>query len=191
MFEAFAEGINNIMGLSLEPRDLHWYHMVVRASVVYAGVLAFIRLGHKRFLGKGTAFDVILGILFGSVASRAINGSAPFVPTMAACAALVLVHALFARLAFRSRRFSRLIEGDAKLLIRDGELDRKSMRETDVTDEDLLEALRNHGKKDAAQIDLAHLERDGKVSVVPKTAEPKIVDISVRSGVQTVRIQMQ
>src|SRR4051812_37075813 len=124
MFEAFSEGINHIMGLSLEARDLHWYHMVVRASVVYAGVLAFIRLGHKRFLGKGTAFDVILGILFGSVASRAINGSAPFVPTMAACAALVLVHALFARLAFRSRSFSRLIEGDAKLLIRNGELDR-------------------------------------------------------------------
>lgn len=55
MLEAITEGVSNLMGLSLEAHDLHWYHVTARASVAYVLVLALVRLGHKRFLGKGSA----------------------------------------------------------------------------------------------------------------------------------------
>jgi uncharacterized membrane protein YcaP (DUF421 family) len=190
MLEAITEGVSNLMGLSLEAHDLHWYHMTARASVAYVLVLALVRLGHKRFLGKGSAFDVILGILLGSVASRAITGNAPFFPTMAACAVLVVLHAIIARLSFRSRWFSLVIEGSPKTLIRDGTLDKEAMRATDLSEDDLLEALRTQGKKDPTEIQLAQLERSGKVSAVAKTPEAKILDVAVEAGVQTIRIRV-
>ena len=45
--------------------------MAMRACIVYVCALAIVRLGDKRFLGKPTAFDAVLGIIFGSVVSRA------------------------------------------------------------------------------------------------------------------------
>ena len=78
--------------------------MAARAAVIYVAVLAMMRLGHKRFLGKTTAFDVIVGIILGSVASRAINGRAALLPTLGAILVLVALHRLFAHLAFRFER---------------------------------------------------------------------------------------
>ena len=60
-----------------------------------AFTLAIVRLGSKRFLSKATAFDVIVGIMLGSVMSRAITASASFFPT------LLVGGMLFARWRFR------------------------------------------------------------------------------------------
>jgi uncharacterized membrane protein YcaP (DUF421 family) len=48
-----------------------------------------VRLGSKRFLGQTSAFDTIVGIMLGSIMSRAINSSAPFFPTLIAGVVLV------------------------------------------------------------------------------------------------------
>src|SRR3982751_3123559 len=141
MLETFTAVADELLGLTLEASELHWYHTALRAVVVYVTVLAITRSGHKRFLGKGTAFDVIIGILLGSIASRAITGNAAFFPTLVACAVLVSLHAIFAWSAFRSRPFARAIEGDAVTLIRNGQKVSAALRDSDVTDEDLQEAL--------------------------------------------------
>ena len=37
---------------------------------------------------------------------------------------------------------------------------------------------------------LAYLERSGDVSVIPAPAVPRVVDVQVAAGVQTVRIEL-
>ncbi|HEY0336728.1 MAG TPA: hypothetical protein VGC70_05260, partial [Burkholderiales bacterium] len=81
MIDAMFDFIDDLLGLTIDSHELEWHHMAIRAVVVYVVVLAITRSGHKRFLGKGTAFDVIIGILLGSIASRAITGNAAFFPT--------------------------------------------------------------------------------------------------------------
>src|SRR5215213_531735 len=66
--------------------------MALRAVVVYGAVVLIVRMGKKRFMSRATAFDVILGIMLGSLVSRAIAGTAPFAPTLAASATLIAVH---------------------------------------------------------------------------------------------------
>jgi uncharacterized membrane protein YcaP (DUF421 family) len=168
MIDTMCRFLNDVLGLGLESHDLEWHHMAIRAVVVYVVVLGITRSGHKRFLGKGTAFDVIIGILLGSIASRAITGNAPFVPTLLACAVLVWLHAVFAWSAYRSRAFARAIEGDAVIVIRDGEKVSEALRDSNITDEDLQEALYTRGVKDLKHVDIARLERSGKVSIVKK-----------------------
>jgi uncharacterized membrane protein YcaP (DUF421 family) len=168
MIDAMFDFIDDLLGLTIDSHELEWHHMALRAVIVYVVVLAITRSGHKRFLGKGTAFDVIIGILLGSIASRAITGNAAFFPTLVACAVLVSLHAIFAWSAFRSRRFARVIEGNPVTLIRNGQKVSAALRDSDVTDEDLQEALYTQGVSDVNQVYLARLERSGKVSIVKK-----------------------
>src|SRR4051812_39909404 len=97
--------IGNLMGLSLKAEQLGIAQMSARAVYAYVLLIAVARLGHRRLLDRTTPFDIVLGILLGSIGSRAITGNAPFYPSIAACAVLVAMHAVFAGLSFRSALF--------------------------------------------------------------------------------------
>jgi len=167
MVEQVSETLTWLLGLNLRGDDLNAGHMAVRAVVVFVLTITMIRIGDKRFMGKSTAMDVMLGIVFGSVVSRAITGNSPFIPTLVAGLVLVLLHFTTAAIAFRSDRFGRLVKGTDRLLVRDGEIDWDQMRKGHVTEADLREALRNNGNEpDIKKIKAAHLERDGDISII-------------------------
>src|ERR671939_422084 len=129
------------LGLGAEGKELGVIQMAVRAVVVYVVTVLMVRLGKKRFMGQSTAFDVILGIMLGSVVSRAITGNAPFLPAMAAAAVLLAMHWLFSALAFRSHVFGEAIKGEPRVLIRDGTIDHEAMRQAHIREHDLWEDL--------------------------------------------------
>ena len=177
------------LGLGLESKDIGVAQMAFRAAVVYAVTVAFVRLAKKRFMGRATAFDVILGIMLGSIVSRAITGNAPFWPALAAGAALIAMHWLFSFGASRSHRFGDLVKGRPRVLVRDGKPDRDAMRRAHITEHDLDEDLRTEGLDRAETVKEARLERSGKVSVV-KRGEARVVEVRVEDGVQVVRVEV-
>lgn len=192
MLQSLWDLLQTLLGLGRNAGDLAASQMALRAVVVYAFTLIVVRLGSKRFLGKATAFDVILGIVVGSVMSRGINGSAAFGPTLLAGSVLVGMHWLFAVIAFRMSWFGPLVKGHPVRLVEDGEVRPEAMRETSLTDNDLSEALRLRGQTpDVSQVRLAHLERDGSISVIPREREPHVLEVAVGDGVQTVRIALE
>ena len=66
-----------VLGLGAESRELTAAQMALRAAVIYVVTVAMVRLGKKRFMGRSTAFDVILGIMLGSTMSRSSRCSPP------------------------------------------------------------------------------------------------------------------
>ena len=179
------------LGLGSVGKDLNLLQMSLRALVIYLVTLILVRLGDKRFLGKLTAFDVILGIILGAVMSRAINGSAAFIPTLGAGLVLVVLHWGFAKKAFSSDRFGNLIKGHTHELVRDGEIQWDKMRGSAITEDDLKEHLRIRGKlSDPGKVKVAYLERSGNISVIPVESEPRVVEIAVQDGVQVVRLEL-
>jgi uncharacterized membrane protein YcaP (DUF421 family) len=121
--------------------------MTLRAVVVYVVTVLMVRLGKKRFMGQSTAFDVILGIMLGSVVSRAITGNAPFFPALAAAAVLLAMHWLLSALASRSHRFGEAVKGKSRLLVRDGVIERQALRRAHMSERDLWEDEDRHGKR--------------------------------------------
>jgi uncharacterized membrane protein YcaP (DUF421 family) len=191
MLQALGEQVQALLGLGLDLSEVGSLQMALRTVVVYAFTLAVVRLGSKRFLSQATAFDAIVGIMLGSVMSRGINGSAPFVPTLVGGSLLVALHWLLAALAFYSTRFGSLVKGEPVLLIKDGEVQQAGVRQASLSDHDLGQALRLRGKlTDPTKVRLAYLERNGGVSVIPHNAETRVVTVSVADGVQTVRIEL-
>jgi uncharacterized membrane protein YcaP (DUF421 family) len=158
-----------IWALGLNEEELGVRHMVVRAIVVFAIAVTIVRLGEKRFISENTAFDVILGVMLGSVVSRAITGQSPFVPTLCAAFVLVGLHWLLAQIAFRSSRFGTLIKGNTRVLIRDGSVDWDAMSRSNLSRDDLLGALRLQASlSDWEKVKEARLERNGEISVIRK-----------------------
>lgn len=166
--------------------------MALRAVCMYTGGFILIRLGKNRLLGRSTPFDIVLGVVIGSLLSRAINGGASLTLTLAAAVALIAFHSLVSWSTARSRRLERVVKGDAAVLLRDGEPLSQSMRRADITDADLDEALRlRRGVSGRADVAQAALERNGQISVVKTTSRgPRVVDVRVAQGVQTVRIEL-
>lgn len=149
--------------------DLTVWQMTLRALVVYPFLLALVRLGDKRFLGEISAFDFVLAIVIGSIASRAISGNAAFWPSLAASVFLVGVHRGMGLLAFRHDTIAGWVKGRARTLVRDGSMDREQMREAAIGEDDIESALRRRGDGiDLEDVALVCLERNGELSVVAK-----------------------
>lgn len=159
---------HRILGIGLEPKELNFLHVALRAVIVFTAALLMLRIGNKRFLSKMSAFDAILGFILASMLARAVNGSASFLPTLAGGFVLIGIHRIIAILAVRFTWFEHLVKGNSENLIHGGRLNRKVMRSHQISETDLLEEARLNGQvTQLDEIKTATLERSGEISVIP------------------------
>lgn len=155
-----------LIGRDADP--IAWWQMSARAVIIFAWAVALYRFMPRRAFGSNAALDIVVVVIMGSALSRALSGSAPILPTIAATSALALLYALFNWLAMRFDPVSRLLKGRRIRLIRDGEIDDHALREAQLGRGDLMENLRASGVEDVAQVEDAFLERNGKVTVIKR-----------------------
>src|SRR3569623_791825 len=153
--------------LDRSAEELQSLHMVTRGLLVYVISLLIVKLAKKRFMGRTSALDVVMVIILGAVLSRAVNGTAPFIPTLVAGVTLVLVHRAMSWATYRWERFGSIVEGEPSVLVRDGRSDWDQMRKHDITERDLRSAMRALANtEDMAVIKCMYLEPNGKLSIV-------------------------
>ena len=81
---------------------------------------------------------------------------------------LIALNYLVAFLTSRSARVERVVEGEPVVLARNGTLFDAVLRRELVSRDDFKEALRMNGLSDVADVELALLETNGTISVVPR-----------------------
>ena len=74
--------------------------------------------------------------------------------------------------ADRSRRLRKVVEGEPRLLVRDGRVLTKALSEERVDVEDVRAAARGAGIARLEDVRLAVLETDGSISIIPRRARP-------------------
>jgi uncharacterized membrane protein YcaP (DUF421 family) len=84
-----------------------------------------------------------------------------------AAVVLLVLNAVVARLRLRWPRLERMIEGSPTLLVLRGQVLADHLRREGLDREALEAALREHGIADLAGVEMAVLEIDGSISVVP------------------------
>lgn len=172
----------------VDPLKLH--QIGARAAIVFLIGLAIVRLGKSRLIARVTALDVILGFILGSLLSRGITGHASISGTTVASATLVFIHWLLTFVACRWHALGTVIKGHSFPLVKDGVLDEEAMLHSHISPHDLEEAIRLEGLETVDEVHLACKERNGEVSVIERKKPPRIIEISVQDGVQTVRIEI-
>ena len=156
--------MNEIIG---SEGDIEWWQMGIRAFIVFFAAIVIVRVGDRRIFGKNAAIDIVLGIILGSVLSRAITGNAPFFPALFASVVLMVLHWVLAKMAFNSERFGWLVKGCEKQLIKDGVLLKDAMKSSQITENDLYEVVRQSKMEDLSKIKNAYIERNGNISLIP------------------------
>ncbi len=166
---AFWSSFETFLGLGVEPRNLTFVQISLRGIIVFLVTLAAVRVGHKRSLSRKTPFDAVLLVILAAILSRAINGSAAFFPTLGGGVVLVLLHRLFASLAFYSHHFGILVKGKPDVIVRDGECDVGMMWRNHISTHDVDEDMRlSVHTDDLSRIRLARVERSGDISFIKK-----------------------
>ena len=185
------EGLETAIGLHAEPKDFTLLQVTLRSILTYGTGLVLLRLSRNRFLARESAFDVLLAFILGSVLSRAINGTSPFLLSLAATVLLVALHQLLAWLSFRSPRFEQLLDGMPARIVRDGKLVESTARRHLLSKLNIAEAVRLTAHlKDLSQVEEACVEVNGEISFIPRHPPPRVVEVKVEQGVQVVRLEI-
>ncbi|HVY81351.1 MAG TPA: YetF domain-containing protein [Steroidobacteraceae bacterium] len=139
-----------------------------RAIGVFVFGLIAIRLFGRRAFGEQSPLDIVIAIMVGSNLSRAVTGNAKFFPTLAATASMLLLYWVMSHAAARVSWLSRWVKGRPVVIAHDGELDRRAMKRVGVSEGDIEESARQSGIEELGKVADAFLERNGKISVLPR-----------------------
>lgn len=142
--------------------------MIVPRTIIIAFVaIAYVRMAKKRFIAQASAMDLVLAVIFGSLLSRGITGGASLASTLIAGLTLVIIERVLIHFSAQSPKFGRWVKGTYNVLVRDGVIDWHAMRRHDISEADLKLEMRLNGHVDnTADIALATLERNGRISVI-------------------------
>src|SRR6267143_1335152 len=144
------------------------WELVIRATVIYIALVAALRIFGKREVGQFTLIDLVLILLVANAVQPAMTG-----PDTSLAGGLIIIFTLVVEnrlIAWGRARFPiirRLLESPPTVIARDGQWIAEAMESEELSIEDVEMALREHGVKEVSEVELAVLEADGVISVVP------------------------
>ena len=153
-----------------------WWSFVVRTLVVYLALTLGLRAFGRRELGQMTPFDLVVILLIANALQNAMVGEDFSVGGgLIGAFTLLLGNWLLARLRTRFGWLQQIFEGEPVLLISGGNVLKDRLRQQNIEVEDLQQAARENGFADLSKVDMAVLEVDGTISIIP------FVDSKVRT----------
>jgi uncharacterized membrane protein YcaP (DUF421 family) len=144
--------------------------LVIRATVIYWFLWLVVRGTGKRSLAEISPLDLLIIVVLGDFVQQGVTGE-----DMSVTGALIVVSTFvlwmligdfFSR---RSRTVEKVLEGEAVIVVRDGEPQKERLRMERLTVEELCSAAREHGFLDLADVKVGVLEADGKFSFIRTT----------------------
>ena len=139
----------------------------MRAVVIYAALLIALRIFGKREVGQFTLYDLVFILLVANALQPAITGpDTSLGGGFVLIVVLVGVNYLVGKLD-NMPRFHNLFAAAPAVIIRNGKYMPDVMKKEGVDVGEVEMAMREHGVADIKDVQLAVLEPDGTISVVP------------------------
>ena len=146
---------------------MHYLIIVGTTLAVYVFVIAGLRLFGKSDLTQLSIFDVVFVMLVSNEVQNAMVGpDTSLLGGLISAATLFVANQIFKWLTRRFPKLGRAMQGHAIMLVYDGKIIRENMRRADISDDELYEAMREHGEERLSNIGLAVLETDGNISIL-------------------------
>ncbi|MCI3920440.1 DUF421 domain-containing protein [Paenibacillus sp. TRM 82003] len=120
-----------------------WLDLGIRVVMTYVFLMLFSRLIGKKIISQMTFFDLIAGVVFGSLGGTIILSSEiDLVKGLSALGAFTILAIITDYTTLKSRLLRKWLTGKEDLLIVNGVIDRKAMVRSRLTMDDLLMQLR-------------------------------------------------
>jgi uncharacterized membrane protein YcaP (DUF421 family) len=147
---------------------------VLRPILVYAFLIAGIRISGKRELAQLNPFDLVVLLTISNTVQNAIIGDDNTVTGgVIGAATLLLVNYAVIRFLYGHPAVDRAIGGNPDVLIEDGKVKADRLKAELITANELLSAAHRQGFASLEEIDRAILEPGGGVAFFPKKPTPE------------------
>lgn len=148
--------------------------IILRTLVSYLLILVIFRLMGKREIGELSILDLVVFIMLGDIAVVSIEKyKNPFFHIILPMIILLIIQVLLSFVSLKSSKFRKLLDGKPSIIISNGKIDEKVMRQQRYNFDDLLTQLREQGIVDVNKIQFAILETSGKLSIIKKDSNEK------------------
>jgi uncharacterized membrane protein YcaP (DUF421 family) len=148
---------------------------LLRPIIVYLVLVLLLRLFGKRELAQLNPFDLVVLLSLSNTVQNAIIGDDNSVTGgIIGAFSLLAINWIVVRVLFSSPRLTRMLEGRAAVLIRNGQIDRKALQRESLTREELLDVIHKQGFEHLHDVRRCDLEPNGTFYVEP--FEPSIDD---------------
>ena len=145
----------------------NYIRIILSSVAVYLFIILAIRIFGKKELAQLSVYDLVFILLISNAVQNAMVGpDSTLSGGLVAAASLFLVNFILKQLQFRFPGFGRAIQGDAVMLVFEGKILSSHMQNAGITEDELMEVVREHGVASLSDVDLAVLEVDGNISVI-------------------------
>jgi len=143
----------------------------IRVLIIYITVLIFLRLMGKRQIGEMQPYEVVITLIIADLATLPMSDSnIPLLHGILPLAILVLIHFCITVLSRKNIKFRRIMSGRPVVIISPKGLEYQAFKDLNMNIDDLTEMIRQNGYYSFDQILYAIIETNGKMSIIPKSA---------------------
>jgi uncharacterized membrane protein YcaP (DUF421 family) len=147
--------------------------VALRILVMYLFALALLRVSGKRTIGDLSPMDFIITMAVGDMFDDVIWAEVPLAQGIVGFTVFILCHFLVNLGGWASQPFLRVVSGEARRLLHQGQVDRRALAAERMHPETFAQELRQLGEDDPQEVELACLETSGAVSLLKlKPARP-------------------
>jgi uncharacterized membrane protein YcaP (DUF421 family) len=122
------------------------------------------------------SFELVLILLLANAVQNAMTGpDTSLTGGIVGACTLLIANTIVTRVSSRSHKLRTTLEGTPTVLVLKGNIVKKNMDKEHIANEELEQALREHGISSFADVGIAVLEVDGSISVLRKDELPSDV----------------
>ncbi|WP_062225844.1 DUF421 domain-containing protein [Aureimonas frigidaquae] len=141
--------------------------IVLRASVMFAILYALIRLLGKRELGQMTPFEFVVLVVMGDLIQQGVtHNDFSLTGATLAIATFAFWGLVLSWTTYLFPRAERFLDGEPRIVIRDGELIEENLRRDRITRAEIESEMRLAGIATMRDVQWAILEPQGKFSFI-------------------------
>lgn len=141
--------------------------IVIRGVLVYAFLLVLVRVSGKREIGKLSPMEFLSTLILSETVSPALTAQdTSFTASAIAATTLMLLAVIASLVTYRWRGAEKIIEGSAEIVIANGVVVRKVMRQQRITLQELRAALHREGVESEKDVRRAYVEASGEITVL-------------------------
>lgn len=171
-------------------------NLFIRCLILYFVLLVAMRLMGKRQLGELQPFELAITLVASDlVCIPMADATIPILYGIIPVFSLFLLHIIITKLATKSIRFRKFLNGKPIIIIQNGNILPDVMKDLNLNVDDIMEALRGAGYFNPSEVEYAILETNGNMSVMPKAQNrplsPADVDIDVQKSEIPVAVIME
>ncbi len=143
--------------------------VVFHTLVIYVFLIFALTFITRRQISELSVVELVIVMCLGSaVETSMVAGDVSLLAGLVSAATLLLINKGFATVLEHSDRLQKAVIGRPLILVYKGRLMNRNMIAAGLTEDDVLEGIRERGYNDLNDIRLAVLELDGTISVIPK-----------------------